>query len=78
MSGKARHYERPYYSMVYGTRYERHPEPAVERRDGGREMRRESGEIMDLGRMAVRGVATVGVVGITASMMGGILGGFQK
>ena len=61
MSGKARHYEHPYRSMVYGSNHEH----------------RDSDEIAELGKTAVKGVVTVGVVGVTASLMGGILGGFK-
>jgi hypothetical protein len=37
----------------------------------------ESDDMSELGHEAVKGVLTVGVVGITAGMMGGILGGLH-
>lgn len=39
---------------------------------------RESDEMAELGHAAIRGVVTVGVVGATASLMGGVLGSFPK
>jgi hypothetical protein len=39
---------------------------------------RGSDEITELGHEAIRGVVTVGVVGATASLVGGVLGSFPK
>ncbi len=54
----------PYKDMVYGTEH--------------RKRNKHDDDITDLGKMAVRGVVTVGVVGATAGLMGGILGSFPK
>jgi hypothetical protein len=35
-------------------------------------------EMIELGNTAIKGVVTVGSVGIAAGLMGGMLGGFQK
>jgi len=70
MSGK-RHYEKPYNAMVFGTNHE---QPNV---GSTRQSRRDSDDIADLGRTAIKGVVTVGAVGITAGLMGGILGSFK-
>lgn len=67
MSGK-RHYEKPYNAMVFGTNHEH---------GSTRQSRRDSDDIADLGRTAIKGVVTVGAVGITAGLMGGILGSLK-
>ena len=35
-------------------------------------------EIAGLGKLAVKGIVTVGTVGITANLMGGVLGSMPK
>jgi hypothetical protein len=62
-----------HYDLAFGTnQHERSPT----RRRAARPTK-ERDDMAELGHEAVRGVATVGVVGITASMMGGILGGLH-
>jgi hypothetical protein len=62
-----------YDDLVYGSGEHRH--------NRGRhvEQHGDTGDdVAELGRTAIKGVVTVGAVGITATMMGGILGGMQK
>jgi len=62
-----------YEDLVYGTE--------VHRRNRQRhvEQHRDTGDdVAELGKAAIKGVVAVGAVGITATMMGGIIGGMQK
>jgi hypothetical protein len=38
----------------------------------------EDDDVAELGKMAIKGIVTVGTVGITAGLMGEIAGSFQK
>jgi hypothetical protein len=63
------------HDLAFGTgEHRRTPRYRHERSGRGSE----SDDISELGHEAIKGVTTVATVGIAASMMGGILGGFGK
>jgi hypothetical protein len=64
-----------HYDLAFGTN--EHELSHMRKRAEPRQSR-DSDDITELGHEAIRGVTTVGVVGITAGLMGGILGGFGK
>lgn len=45
---------------------------------GNRQAQQDRAEIAELGRTAIKGVVTVGTVGITAGLMGATLGAINK
>ena len=55
--------------LAYGTGKHRHAPAHRAHRD-------DSDDITDLGKMAVKGIVTVGAVGITANLVAGALGSF--
>ena len=62
-----------YNDLVYGSEQHRHNRRQhVERHEDTGD------DVAELGKLAIKGVVTVGVVGATASLMGGIIGGMQK
>ena len=62
-----------YRDLVYGTEeHRRNRQRHVEHHEDTGD------DVAELGKAAIKGVVTVGTVGIAATMMGGIIGGMQK
>ena len=62
-----------YNDLVYGT-----DEHRSNRRRHADYHQDTGDDVAELGKAAIKGVVTVGTVGIAATMMGGIIGGMQK
>ena len=62
------------HDLAFGTG--EHNRSPMKRRATPRQSR-DSDDIAELGHEAIKGVTTVATVGIAATMMGGILGGFH-